>query len=62
MKIYRNVWFSQWRGCLFIQVGTFGLVFLALPGNRSWGMELVTPERWFALRPFKRLTWWRRSS
>jgi hypothetical protein len=57
MEIHRQTAFGQWRGCLFVQVGATALILTALPGERSWGLELLTPMRWFALRPFHRLTW-----
>ena len=55
MTLERNVSFAQFRGCLFLQLGATALILARLPGERSWGLELFTPARWVALRPFPRL-------
>jgi len=57
MEAIRNVEFGQWNGCLFVHAGTTCWILARLPGDRSWGLEILTPARWFALRPFRRLTW-----
>ena len=57
MKFYSNTAIGQWRGCTFVQIGSLCLVLWPLPGERSWGLEVCTPMRWFALRPFRRLIW-----
>jgi len=59
-RIFRDTLFGQWKGCVFVQIGTTAVVLYdGLSRDRSWGLELVTPWRWFALRPFHRLTWHR---
>jgi hypothetical protein len=55
--IYRGIAFCQWKGCLFLHIGTTGFYAQVFKGNRCWGLELLTPDRWFALAPFRRLTW-----
>lgn len=57
MEVRRQIAFGQWRGALFVQVGATVIILAHLSGERSWGLELCTPMRWFALRPFRRLTW-----
>jgi|LakMenEpi03Aug12_release.lakeMendotaPanAssembly.Ray.scaffolds.fasta_scaffold4113627_1 hypothetical protein len=57
MAIIKNVSIGQWRGCAFIQIGTTCVVLFELPGEMSVGIEIMTPERVFALRPVKFLTW-----
>lgn len=57
MTVVKNVAIGQWRGCVFVQVGSTCVVLWDLPGDASIGLEILTPERWFALRPFKFLTW-----
>lgn len=56
-RLHRNVAFGQWRGCAFVHVGSFCFILCRLSGERSWGLELCTPVRWVALRPFCRLVW-----
>lgn len=56
--VERNVAYGQWKGCLFLHVGaTAFLMQLSRAGHWSVGFELLTPSRWFAFRPFRRLTW-----
>jgi hypothetical protein len=55
MELIRNIAFCQFRGSLFLHIGTVAVA-VSIPGERSWGLELCTPERWFALRPFRALT------
>jgi hypothetical protein len=59
IEVHRRVAFGQWRGCwLFVHVGptcvTFGR---ECRYGYAPGLELFTAARWFALRPFRRLTW-----
>lgn len=61
LHVERNVAYGQWKGSLFLQVGTTALlVQLSRSGHWSCGLEILTPERWFAFRPFRCLTWRRR--
>jgi hypothetical protein len=53
---YNDVSFGQFRGCLFVQIGSTAFGLSCLLGDRSWGLELLTPSRWFAFRPFRYLT------
>lgn len=55
--IERDVAHAQFKGCVFIQIGATAIGVHGLRGDGSFGLELLTPFRWFALRPFRRLTW-----
>lgn len=57
MTIVKNVAFGQWRGCVFVQVGSTCIVLFDIPSDASIGLEVMTPDRFFAFRPFKFLTW-----
>lgn len=55
IHLHRHVSFGQFKGArFFVQVGS-----LAISVGRNgdgYGIELLTPSRWFAFRPFKSLT------
>jgi hypothetical protein len=57
IKVRRNVSLGQWKGCVFLHVGSTAYLWPILAGDRSWGIELVTPMRWLSIRP---LFVWRR--
>ncbi len=55
IRLHRNVHFAQFKGVgFFVQIGS---VAISIGRNGSGrGIEIFTPARWFAFRPFKAVT------